>query len=149
MGRGRGGYTGYEMCYKDSGGHKVTDKGSIFVAERYIDKGYEVVFKQTHEPKKTCDLLIKTSDDSRMVKYIEVKRVTSENSSKLATNIGDAFTHFSAEQNGTAAIYLPNHRNGEGARQFVMKGFLEAKRKGWVNGKVEIWFNDRTKIELN
>ena len=48
MGRGRGGYTGYETCYKDSGGHKVTDKGSIFVAERYIDQGYEAVFKQKH-----------------------------------------------------------------------------------------------------
>ena len=149
MGRGRGGYTGYEICYKDSGGHKVTDKGSIFVAERYIDQGYEAVFKQKHEPSKTCDLLIKTSDDSAVVKHIEVKRVTSENPSKLATNIGDAFTHFSSGQEGTVAIYLPNHRNSETGRRFAMEGFAEAKRKGWVSGPVEIWFSDKTKIDLN
>ena len=149
MGRGRGGYTGYETCYKDSGGHKVTDKGSIFVAERYIDQGYEAVFKQKHEPSKTCDLLIKTSDDTAIVKHIEVKRVTSENPSKLATNIGDAFTHFSAGQEGTAAIYLPNHKNSETGRRFAMEGFAEAKRKGWVTGHVEVWFSDKTKIDLN
>lgn len=149
MGRGRGGYTSYETCYRDSGGHKVTDKGSIFVAERYIDQGYEAVFKQKHEPSKTCDLLIKTSDDSSVVKHIEVKRVTSENPSKLATNIGDAFTHFSADQEGTASIYLPNHKNSETGRRLAMEGFAEAKRKGWVKGHVEVWFNDKTKIDLN
>ena len=41
MGRGRGGYTEKQTSYKDSGGHKVTDPGAIFVAERYIDQGYE------------------------------------------------------------------------------------------------------------
>ena len=41
MGRGRGGYTEKQTSYKDSGGHKVTDSGAIFVAERYIDQGYE------------------------------------------------------------------------------------------------------------
>lgn len=148
MGRGRGGYTGYEACYKDSGGYKVTDKGTIFVAERYIDQGYEVVFKQKHQPSKTCDLLVKTSEDSNIVKYIEVKRVTSENSSKLATNIGDAFTHFSAGYEGTAGIYLPYRRNNETGRRFAMEGFAEAKRKGWVTGTVEIWFSDKTKIVL-
>lgn len=149
MGRGRGGYTGYEPSYKDSGGHKVTDRGSIFVAERYIDQGYEAVFKQTHEPAKTCDLLIKTSDDSSVVKHIEVKRVTSENPSKLATNIGDGFTHFTSSYDGTVAIVLPHHKNSETGRQFAKAGFSEAERKGWVTGHVEVWFSDKTKMDLN
>ena len=36
MGRGHGGYTEYRESYRDSGNHKVTDKGAIFIAERYI-----------------------------------------------------------------------------------------------------------------
>ncbi len=35
MGRGYGGYTEAQPSYKDSGGHKVTDNGAIFVAERW------------------------------------------------------------------------------------------------------------------
>ena len=49
MGRGKGGYTTIQTNYKDSGGRKVTDKGTIFVAERYIDLGYEVVFRQRQD----------------------------------------------------------------------------------------------------
>lgn len=30
-----------------------------------------------------------------------------------------------------------------------MEGFAEAKRKGWVKGHVEVWFSDKTKIDLN
>ena len=45
MGRGQGGYTEKQTTYKDSGGHKVTDQGAVFVAERYIDQGYEAVFR--------------------------------------------------------------------------------------------------------
>ena len=71
MGRGRGGYTSYESGYRDSGGNKVADKGSIFVAERYIDQGYESVFRREHQPNKSYDLTIKSSDDSTFVKNIE------------------------------------------------------------------------------
>lgn len=52
MGRGRGGYTKKQPSYRDSGGHKVTDKGAIFVAERYMDEGYEAVFRRKHDPDK-------------------------------------------------------------------------------------------------
>ena len=70
MGRGKGGYTTIQTNYKDSGGRKVTDKGTIFVAERYI---------------------IKTSDDKDFVKDIEVKKTTTTKSSQLAKNIIEAF----------------------------------------------------------
>ena len=72
MGRGRGGYTSIQSTYKDSGGRKVTDSGTIFVAERYIDMGYEAVFRQRHDEKneKTYDLSIKTSNDEDFIKNI-------------------------------------------------------------------------------
>ena len=93
MGRGKGGYTTIQTNYKDSGGRKVTDQGSIFVAERYIDMGYEVIFRQRHDEidKKTFDLTIKTSDDKDFVKDIEVKKTTTTKSSQLAKNIIEAF----------------------------------------------------------
>ena len=93
MGRGKGGYTAIQTNYKDSGGRKVTDQGSIFVAERYIDMGYEVIFRQRHDEidKKTFELTIKTSDDKDFVKDIEVKKTTTTKSSQLAKNIIEAF----------------------------------------------------------
>ena len=90
MGRGRGGYTEKQPSYKDSGGYKVTDKGAIFVAERYMDQGYEAVFRRRHDPDRGCDLTIKTSDDENIVKNIEVKAITSNNPSKMSTRIGEA-----------------------------------------------------------
>ncbi len=149
MGRGRGGYTGYESFYRDSGGNKVTDKGSIFVAERYIDQGYESVFRREHQSDKSYDLTIKSSDDSTFVKNIEVKRVTSDNPSSIAKNIKKGFTQFKLGQEDTVAIVLPNHHNNETGRKLVQEGFAEAIRKGWVKGKVEVWFSDKTKIDLN
>lgn len=148
MGRGRGGYTSYESGYRDSGGNKVTDKGSIFVAERYIDQGYESVFRREHQPNKSYDLTIKSSDDSTFVKNIEVKRVTSDNPSSIAKNIKKGFTQFKPGEEDTVAIVLPNHRNSETGRKLTQEGFAEAKRKGWVKGKVEVWFSDKTKIDL-
>lgn len=90
MGRGKGGYTEKLSGYKDSGGFKVTDKGAVWVAERYIGDGYESVFRQRHDLETSCDLTIKTSDDTQTIKNIEVKQVTSQNPSKIATHIKEA-----------------------------------------------------------
>ena len=144
MGRGRGGYTEMQLSYKDSGGHKVTDKGAIFVADRYIDQGFEAVFRQTHAPDHTYDLTIKSSNDENFIKNIEVKRVTSPNSSKIATNIQKANEQIHAGD--TIAIYLPNHRNSETGRKFAEAGIAEARRKGLIKGPIEVWFADRTKL---
>lgn len=146
MGRGAGGYTEKQTSYKDSGGHKVTDSGAIFVGERYIDMGYETVFRQEHDGQKNYDLTIKTSDDSEFVKNIEVKRVTSENSSKVASNLKKGFIQVG--DGGTVAIYLPNRSNCPSAVKFVKEGYAEAQRKGFVKGPVEVWFKDKTKIDL-
>jgi len=153
MGRGYGGYTEIspEHSYKDSGGRKVTDSGSIFVAEQYINAGYESVFRQRHENQQTYDLTIKTSDDVQYVKNIEVKQVVSTNPSKLATNIGAAFEQ--VKEGGTVAIYLSKMSRNETSERFVREGFAEAQRKGWVVGKVEIRFSDtksvNEKLDLN
>jgi hypothetical protein len=148
MGRGRGGYTKIQTNYKDSGGWKVTDKGSIFVAERYIDMGYEAVFRQRHPEihLKTCDLTIKTNDDKNFIKDIEVKMTTSTSPSQLAKNIKRAFAQVGSE--GTVAIYLPNRKNSPDVIKYLNEGFQEAKRKISFTGDVEVWFNDKTRIVL-
>jgi hypothetical protein len=146
MGRGRGGYTEIQAHYKDSAGQKVKDIGAIFVAERYIDAGYESVFRREHQPDKSFDLTIKTSDDVDFVKNIEVKRVTSENPSKISFNIEKGFRQFVPGQEGTVAIVLPNHKNDHKGISFAKAGFDEAKRKGFVIGEVEFWFSDKTKV---
>lgn len=152
MGRGEGklgGYLAKQAMYRDSGGHKVKDSGAIFVAERYMDMGYEAVFRQTHPTEgKTYDLSIKTSDDASFVKNIEVKRVTSPNPSKIADHIYEGFNQFKAGLKDTVAIVLYNHNNNNAGHDFAEKGFAEAMRKGWVAGHVEVWFKDKTKIDL-
>ena len=142
MGRGRGGYTEKQPSYKDSGGHKVTDKGAIFVAERYMDQGYEAVFRRRHDPDRGYDLTIKTSDDENFVKNIEVKAITSNNPSKISTRIGEAAGQIS--KGDTVAIFLPNHRNSQTGRALAEAGIAEARRKGYVKGPIEIWFSDKT-----
>lgn len=144
MGRGNGGYTEKQSGYKDSGGHKVTDSGSIFVAERYMDLGYEAVFRREHQPNRSYDLTIKTSDDENFVKNIEVKRVTSANPSKIADNIKKA--HDQIGDGDTVAVYLPNHKNNEKGRSFAAKGIAEAKRKGFIRGPIEVWFSDKQRV---
>ena len=142
MGRGRGGYTEKQPSYKDSGGHKVTDKGAIFVAERYMDQGYEAVFRRRHDPDRGCDLTIKTSDDENIVKNIEVKAITSNNPSKISTRIGEAAGQIS--EGDTVAIFFPNHRNSQTGRTLAEAGIAEARRKGYVKGPIEVWFSDKT-----
>ena len=144
MGRGRGGFTNKKISYTDSGGNKVTDKGSIFVAERYIDDGYEAVFRQKHEPNKTYDLTIKTSNDKDFIKNIEVKQITSNNASKIATRINEANQQISRED--TIAIVLTKHKNDNNGRALAKAGINEARRKGYIKGKIKVWFSDKTKI---
>ena len=146
MGRGRGGYTVKQTTYHDSGNHKVTDPGSVFVAERYIDEGYESVFRQRHDGEKTLDLTIKSSNDEEFIKNIEVKQVTSNNASMIATNIKRANEQI--EDGDTIAIYLPHHKNDDKGRTFAEAGVSEAKRKGLIKGPIEVWFSDKSKISF-
>ncbi|WP_027205893.1 hypothetical protein [Butyrivibrio fibrisolvens] len=150
MGRGKGGYTSIQVNYKDSGGRKVTDSGTIFVAERYIDMGYEAVFRQRHDEinAKTYDLSIKTCNDEHFIKNIEVKQTTSNNPSQLAKNIKEGFQQVGSD--GTVALYLPGKSsNSQATKDFITSGYNEALRKNHVKGNVEVWFDDKTRITLN
>ncbi len=149
MGRGRGGYAQIQTGYRDSAGNKVTDKNAIFVAERYIDMGYEAVFRREHQPVKSYDLTIKISNDESFVKNIEVKGVTSKNPSKVASRIKEGFLQFHDGENSTVAVFLPTHKNDQKGRAFAQAGFAEALRKGDVKGTVEVWFSDKTRIVMN
>ncbi len=151
MGRGRGGYTEKQVFYKDTAGRKVTDKGSIFVAERYIDLGLEPVFRcvKSELQLKQYDLTIKTNDDLNYLQNIEVKQTTSPNPSAIAKNIQKGFKQFRFYDNATVAIYLPNHINNDIGRRHAQAGFDEAVRKGHVLGHVEVWFSDKSKIGMN
>ena len=149
MGRGRGGYTSIQTGYRDSGGRKVTDPGTIFVAERYIDMGYEAVFRQRHDEinAKTYDLSIKTSDDENFVKNIEVKQTTSNNPSQLAKNIKEGFEQVG--EGGTVTIYLPGKiSSSQTTQEYINNAYQEAVRKGHVKGSVEVWFDDKSCVTL-
>ncbi len=146
MGRGRGGYVGKQALYMDTAGETVGDRHAIFVAERYMDMGYEAVFRRRRPPDKSYDLTIKSSDDNEYIKNIEVKGVTSYNPSQMAIDIRRAFGQFDPGYEDTVAIFLLNFRNNEAGRKFAKEGFNEAVRKGNVKGHVEVWFSDRTKI---
>lgn len=149
MGRGRGGYSSKEVSYRDSANRVVKDKGAIFVGEKYIDAGYEVVFRRERQSQKSHDLTIKDSSDTKIIKNIEVKQVVSDNPSKLATNIKNAFEQVKGTKNATVAIYLPYKLNSSSTNEFIQKGFNEALRKNNVHGKIEIWFKDGNKKVLN
>lgn len=149
MGRGRGGYTEKQIWYLDSGGKKVRDRGAISVAEFYMDMGYECVFRKEHPPGKIYDLTIKSNDDSLYIKNIEVKQVASPSISQFAKNIARAFKQLPDYSNCVAALYLKNFKNNEIGLKFAQAGFDEAVRKGYVKGKVEVWFSDKTRIFMN
>lgn len=145
MGRGNGGYTEKQNGYKDSGGHKVTDSGAVWIAERYIDMGYESVFRQQHpERGKQFDLTIKTANDESYVKNIEVKKVTTLNGSNIAKNIKYASRQIS--EGDTVALYFEGRNNTAQNRDFISNGIAEARRKGYIKGPIEVWFSDKTRI---
>lgn len=64
----------------------------------------------------------------------------------MAKNIKEGFEQVG--EGGTVAVYLPHHSNCKSSVAFAKKAYAEAKRKGWINGSVEVWFNDKTKIDL-
>lgn len=145
MGRGHGGYTEAQPSYKDSGGRKVTDNGAIFVAERYMELGYESVFRRRKEDK-TFDLTIKTSDDTQYIKNIEVKKISSNNPSQIAKELKNAYGQIG--DGDTVALYLPNRRNCKEDNDFVKAGIEEARRKGYIRGPIEAWYSDKTKVDF-
>lgn len=123
------------------------DPGAIFVAERYMDLGYESVFRREIDGVKRFDLTIKSSDDVNFIKNVEVKRCTSDNASQIAKNIKNAGSQI--KDGDTIALVLPNHKQNSQSVSLAKEAFEEAARKGWIKGPVEVWFSDKTMINLN
>jgi len=144
MGRGRGGYTKKQPSYKDSGGRKVNDNGSKFVAERYIDLGFEVVFRRQHQERPSIpsfDLTIKTSNDKDFVKNIEVKSVFTNNPVAISRRIEKAGKQISIGD--TVAIYLPKAKHNKAGIDLAKEGINRAKAKKCVIGPIEVWYSDK------
>lgn len=73
--------------------------------------------------------------------------VPSNNPSQLVKNIKEGFEQVG--DGGTVAIYVPNRdRKSQDTINFINSGYQEASRKGNVRGFVEVWFDDKVRIEL-
>ena len=131
-------------CYYDTGGHKVTDKNAIEVAEHYMNEGKYVAFLQQHPPNKSADLSVDGI-------HIEVKGMNSTKSNKVRNNIHEAFDQIEAglaryppnERRPGKVIILSRHDSFEDGYKAVREGYQEAKRKGYVKGTVEFWYHGK------
>ena len=146
---GYGGSSGRkkEKFYKDTGGHKVTDKNAIFVGEHYINEGKYVAFLQEKEGQKRADLSV----DGQ---HIEVKGLSTLNPDNVEGRIQNAFIQVDADNPRYPAethregkvVLLSTHAAGTDEALIYEKmyaGFLSAQHKGYVTGKVELWVNGK------
>ena len=146
---GYGGASGKvkEKCYYDTGGHKVTDKNAIEVAEYYINEGKYVDFLQEKPPRNRADLSVEGQ-------HIEVKGLATLNPNTIEARLKHAFTqihgdddryHSETHKEGKV-ILLSRHDNGISDEQILnamRKGFLSAEHKGYVTGKLEVWIRGK------
>lgn len=146
---GYGGSSGRvkDKCYYDTGGHKVKDKNAIEVAEYYIEKGKRVAFLQEKPLDKRADLSVEGV-------HVEVKGMTSLKPNKFKNNIREAFEQIEADLSRYSkdkrkpgkVIILSKHENFEEAYKTAREGYKEAKRQGYVKGKVEFWHDGKIYI---
>jgi len=138
---------GKEKTYRDTGGHKVTDKNAIFVGEHYIDEGKYVAFLQEKEGQNRADLSV----DGQ---HVEVKGLSTLNPDNVEGKLKHAFIQVDADNPRYPAethregkvIILSKHPAGTDESLIYEKmyaGFLSAQHKGYVTGKVELWVNNK------
>ena len=143
---GYGGSSGRtkDKCYRDTGGHKVTDKNAIEVAEHYMSEGKYVAFLKQNPPDKRADLSVEGI-------HIEVKGMTSTKTNKMYNNIREAFEQIEADLSRYSkdrrkpgkVIILSKHDNFEEGYRAACEGYKEAKRRGAVKGTVEFWYHGK------
>ena len=142
---GYGGASGKlkEKCYYDTGGHKVTDKNAIEVAEHYISEGKYVAFLQQRPPDKCADLSVAGQ-------HVEVKGLKTLNPDNIEGRIrvafeqihGDDHRYSSEAHREGKVVLLSRHDKSIGDAQILdamRRGFLSAEHKGYVTGKLEVW----------
>lgn len=103
-----GGYGGSSSaikgkCYYDTGGHKVTDRNAITVAESYINEGKYVAFLQEKHGQERADLSVEGV-------HTEVKGLTTLSADKIGKRIEKADSQIQADD----TKYPSNtHRQGK------------------------------------
>jgi len=138
---------GKTKTYYDTGGHKVTDKNAITVAERYIDEGKYVAFLQEKEGQNRADLSV----DGQ---HVEVKGLTTLNPDNVEGKLKHAFIQVDADNprypddthREGKVIILSKHSSDISEATVYEKmhaGFLSAEHKGYITGKVELWINGK------
>lgn len=145
-----GGYGGNskrvkEKAYYDTGGHKVTDKNAIAVAEYYINQGQYVAFLQEKPNQKRADLSIDGI-------HTEVKGMSSISTNKVANNIREAFEQVAADNKYSSSVKHPDsgkvvilskYPDIKTAYKIIYGGYRKAKSKGYVKGDVELLHNGK------
>ena len=146
---GYGGASGRikEKCYYDTGGHKVTDKNAIEVAEHYINEGIYVAFLQEKPPKNRADLSV----DGH---HVEVKGLATLNPNTIESRLKHAFEQIHGDDyryppethREGKVILLSRHDSTVPEAQILdamRRGFLSAEHKGYVKGKLEVWIRGK------
>lgn len=149
---GYGGLSGRvkDNCYRDTEGiNKIKDKNAITVAEYYMSLGMYVAFYHedgNYRPDLSVDL--------EMV--VEVKGISSKNSTRIKENIEHANKQIEAElskypedkRHPGKIVLLSLHSSFEIGYRAAYEGFQKAKREGVVNldYAVEFWFNGEIHI---
>ena len=146
---GYGGVSGRikEKCYYNTGGHKVTDKNAIEVAEYYINEGKYVAFLQEKPPQKRADLSVEGQ-------HVEVKGLKTLNPDSIEGRIqngfeqvhGDDYRYHQDTYKGWKVVLLSRHDSDipeERILNAMRKGFLSAEHKGYVTGKLEVWIRGK------
>lgn len=143
---GYGGSSGRikEKAYYDTGGHKVTDKNAISVAECYINQGKYAAFLQEKKGQKRADLSIDGV-------HTEVKGMSSLSTNKVANNIREAFEQIAADNKRYSkdthrdgkVVILSKYSNIRLAYKTIYGGYRKARTKGYVKGDVELMHNGK------
>jgi len=132
--------------YYDTGGHKVTDKNAIEVAEYYINNGKYVAFLQEKEGQNRADLSVEGQ-------HVEVKGLTTLNPDNVEGKLKHAFIQVGSDNTNYPedthrvgkVIILSKHSSDIPEKTIYEKmyaGFLSAEHKGYITGKVELWINN-------
>lgn len=138
---------GKSSVYYDTGGHKVTDKNAIMVAERLIEEGHYVAFLQEKEGQTRADLSV----DGQ---HVEVKGLTTLNPDNVEGKLRHAFIQVNAdnarypsESHREGKVIILSRHSAEVSEKLIYDrlhaGYLSAQHKGYITGKVELWIGNK------
>ena len=138
--------------YLDSKGYKVKDQNAITVGTYYIDRGIHTVFLHENPPRHRADLSVNG-------RHVEVKGLTTLSPGNIAEKIkranlqvhGDEYKYPRETWREGKIVLLSRHDSKCSRTEIVSamrQGYEEARRKGKVDVKVELWIRGEI-IPLN